>query len=83
MGLLSRPCTVFPVAKLIYAAKWKKKKKKQIIFIFFLLWRFSPRLNSKFALVWLRKKKKKDFFATETWANCASKRLRVEEFQTI
>lgn len=33
MGLLSHPCTVFPVAKLIYAAKWKKEK--QIIFIFF------------------------------------------------
>lgn len=79
MGLLSHPCTVLPVAKLIYAAKWKKKK-QIIFFYFFLLWRFSPRLNSKFALVWLRKKKT---FATETWTICASKRLRMGEFQVI
>lgn len=81
-GIVVPPCTVLPVAKLIYAAKWKKEKANYFFFIFFLLWRFSPRLNSKFALVWLQKKKK-DFFATETWAICASKRLRVGKFQII
>ena len=79
-GSLSHPCTVLPVAKLIYAAKWKKEKSKLFFFIFFLLWRFSPRLNSKFALVWLQKKR---LFATETWTICASKRLRMGEFQII
>lgn len=61
----------------------RKKKANYFFLFFFLLWRFSPRLNSKFALVWLQKKKKKDFFATETWTICASKRLRMGEFQII